>query len=288
MADTDYIYDVEPGQFDRNVLEESARRPVVVDFWAEWCAPCRALGPVLERVVRSHDGRVALARVDIEREREAAARYGVQSIPMVIIFANGRVAAQFVGAQPESEVARIIAAVAPSVADQLVSEGDQLAADGRMADAVAKYREALDGRADHAGALLRLGGHRLADGDAEGARELLSRVQESDAEYGEARGLLGRIEFAEVCRAGGGRAACQERAAGAAEDDLDALYSLACCLAADSDYEDALGLFLRIVGTDRTFRDDAAREAMLRIFTLIGPDSDVTKAYRRKLAAALY
>jgi len=287
MADNQVVFDIAPGQFEQQVVAASSRRPIVVDFWAEWCVPCRTLGPILERIVRSYQGRALLAKLNVDQDQQTAVRYGVHSIPAVMVFRDGRVAGEFIGALPEPEVARILAAVLPSRADELVSEGDRLLEQGRIEEAESRYRQALEQDADHAGALLRLGTDALEDGRSEEARKLLSRIEENAPEHDDAQGLLARIEFVEGCTATGGLAACERRLAQNAHD-LDARYDLACCLAAEENYDRALEEFLKIVETDKNYRDQAARNAMVRIFSLIGPRTELADSYRRKLARVLY
>ncbi len=287
MSSEDLIYDVAPGRFEERVIAASRARTVVVDFWAEWCAPCRALGPVLEDVVRSHGGRAALARVNVDQHQDVAARYGIRGIPAVHVFRDGQVVGQFVGALPRAEVERILGAALPSVADELAEEGSRLAGENRVEQAEERFRRALQERPDHAGALLALGTLVLEAGRTDEARELLSRIEENAPEHDAARDALARIEFAETCQANGGLEACRERAE-ATPDDLDARHSLACCLAADGQYGEALEEFLLILGANREYREGAAREAMVRIFSLVGPQGELAKAYRRKLAGVLY
>ncbi len=287
MSSQPVTFDVSTAEFEARVLQASAGAPVVVDFWAEWCAPCRALGPVLERLVASYKGRMLLARVNVDREPELAARFGVQGIPAVKIFRDGRVATEFVGALPEADVARVLASVVPSAADELVRKGDGRLGAGSPEEAEALYRQALEADPGQAGALLRLGAVLLERGEAAEARETLGRIEENAAEYTEAQGLLGRIEFAEACRAAGGREACEARAA-AEPQDLEARYALGCCLAAAGEYEGAMEAFLQVLTADRGFRDGAAKEAMLHTFTLAGAQSELVKAYRRKMAGVMY
>ncbi len=287
MAHDEVVFDVTPGRFDEEVIDASAERPIVVDFWAEWCAPCRSLGPVIEQVVRSYEGRVRLARLDVEADPQAASRFGVRGIPAVKVFRGGRVVGEFVGALPEPEVRRALEAALPSEADELLAEGDRLIEDGRVEGAARRYGEALQREPDHAGALLRLGTMAVEQGKAEKARGLLERIEEHAAEHEAARAMLGRLEFAETCRRAGGREACARRAEEEPEDP-DALYEMACCHAADEDYEAALERLLQVLRRDRAYRDGAAREAMVRIFTLVGPRSELADAYRRKLAGVLY
>jgi len=286
MLSQQIVFDVPPGQFDARVVAASAKVPIVVDFWAEWCAPCRALGPILERVVASYEGRALLARVNVDKDPQVAARYGVQSIPAVKVFRGGRIVREFVGALPEGEVTRMLAGVLPSRADEFVSEGDRLTDEGCVQDAEKSYRSALEQSPEHAGALLRLGTIAAERGDAAEARELLARIEANAAEHSAAQAVRAQIEFGDRCRQKGGLAACEQRLAERASD-AEARYDLACCLAAEGDYERALGEFLKVVSSDRNLRDQA-RNAMVRIFPLLGPDSELAAAYRRKLASALY
>lgn len=287
MAKDDIVYDVPPGQFEQQVVAASSKRTVVVDFWAEWCAPCRALSPILERVVRSFGGRAALARVDIDGDRDVAMRYGVQSIPAVKVFRNGAVVSEFIGALPEPHVTRILSAAIPSEADELVAAGDRLVQEGKVHQARGEYERALEVQPAHAGALLRVGSFALEEGDAAKALETLSRIEENAQEHEAAQGLLARIEFAEVCHKNGGPDACRRRLA-EEPDNLDARYNHACCAAAAGDYQTALEQLLQIVSRDKNYADQAARNAMVRIFALIGPRSELADTYRRKLAAVLY
>ncbi|MFO8008424.1 MAG: tetratricopeptide repeat protein [Candidatus Brocadiia bacterium] len=287
MAQSDNVYDVAPGAFESDVLEASAERPVVVDFWAEWCAPCRALGPVLEEVVESYGDRAALARVNVDEHRQVAARYGVQGIPAVKVFRDGAVVGEFVGALPRPEVERALARVLPTRADELVREGHQLLGSGDTDAARERFESALEEEPGHAAALLGLGRIALESGETELARELLGRIGEDASEHAPARALLAGVEFAETCREHGGAEACRERLE-SAPDDLDARYALGCCLAAREDYEEALEAFIEVLSRDRKYRDDAARQAVLDVFELIGPRSELAGRYRRKLAAVLY
>ncbi len=287
MEQSQNVFDVAPGAFQSEVLEASAERPVVVDFWAEWCAPCRVLGPVLEEVVESYGGRAALARVNVDEHRQAAARYGVQGIPAVKVFRDGAVVGEFVGALPRSEVERALARVLPGRADELAREGRQLLASGDAEAARDRFAEALEEEANQPAALLGLARTALAAGQTERARDLLGRVSQDAAEYAVARRLLAGMEFVEACRQHGGLAACRQRVESAPED-LDARYALGCCLAAEEDYEEALKAFLGVLSRDRDYSDQAARQAVLDVFDLVGPRSELARRYRRKLAAVLY
>jgi putative thioredoxin len=281
------VFNVPPGQFDAQVLNAAPNVTVVVDFWAEWCAPCRALGPILERVVSGYGGRAVLAKVDIEQDRELAMRYGIQSIPAVKIFRAGRMVGEFMGALPEAEVARIIGAFVPSPADELVAKGDGLLKEGKVDRATDCYAKALQEDAHHAGALLRLGTAAAEQGDADKARPLLQQIGEDAAEYEAAQAVLARFGFEANCRRRGGEAGAR-KALEQNPGDLDARYDLACCLVVTGDHAGALDELLAVLSADKNYGDGAAREAVLRVFSLVGPRSELANTYRRKLAAVLY
>ena len=280
-------FDVSEADFDERVLRASERVPVVVDFWAPWCAPCRSLGPVLERAVESYQGRLLLAKVNVDENPGLAAQWRVQGIPAVKVFVDGQVATEFTGALPEGEVRRILDLVAPSEADQRVKAADGLLGRGDRGAAKQALEGVLTDEPRHAGAALRLARLALDDGGTDAARELAGRVPEGSAEHAEAKALLDRFEFIDRCRATGGTAACSERAA-EAPDDLGARYDLACCQAADGDHEAALESLLAIVARDKAWEDGRAKDTMVRIFAIVGQRSPLADAYREKLTSLLY
>ncbi|HEV3402325.1 MAG TPA: tetratricopeptide repeat protein [Acidimicrobiales bacterium] len=176
------MIDVTDATFQRDVLDRSAQVPVVVDLWAEWCGPCRTIGPVLERVVGATDGAVELAKVDVDRNPEVAAAFAVQSIPAVFAIRDGKVVDSFIGAVPERTVEEFVARLAPgpSAADELVARGDE-----------ASLRAALDLQPDHPGAVVALADLLVDKGETDAALELLQRVPES----GDARRVAARARL---------------------------------------------------------------------------------------------
>src|SRR5881628_4191972 len=152
----EWVKDVTDASFDREVVEQSQRVPVVIDFWAPWCAPCRALGPVLERLAHEHAGAFVLARVNVDEAPAVSQAFGIQSIPAVKGFRDGALVAEFVGAQPEAAVRQFLVAVLPSEADRLARAGEAKAAAGDAAGAADAFHEALAHEARHPRALLGL------------------------------------------------------------------------------------------------------------------------------------
>lgn len=281
------VKDVSSATFEAEVLDASFERPVVVDFWAPWCGPCRMLGPVLERLAASANGAWTLAKLNVDEAQDLARRYGVQGIPAVKGFRDGRVAAEFVGAQPEARVRRFLEGLLPTAADLAVKEGERLLDAGQPGAAEAAFRQALAQKADHPRALLGLG-RALAEADrvAE-AVETLALLPPNTPERREAAPLLARLRLAGD---GEGQAAMQEAERVLHENphDPEANLVLGQALAARGDFGGALPRLLAVVERDKAFRDGAARTAMLAIFDALGSDHPLVAEYRRKLASALY
>ncbi len=279
------IVDVNERNFQREVIERSREVPVVVDFWAPWCAPCRMLGPVLEGLAQEFDGRFVLAKLNTDENPRLAAQFGIQGIPAVKAFKNGRVVAEFVGAQPRPMVRRFIEQLLPNELDAKTAEGRRLLAAGRFSEANAKFQEVLSERPDHPAALLGRAQALLGLGQEEAALKLLNQVPAATPEGAEAARLRAQV----VLRRGAGNGDEASLRARLTESpaDLEARYQLASLLASQQRYEEALEHFLEVVRRDRKFRNGDARQAMLHIFELLG-DQPLTRAYRNKLASVLF
>lgn len=276
MSPSSSVQDVSEAQFDTAVLARSRELPVVVDFWAEWCAPCRMLGPILEREVEALGGRVLLAKVDADQAPGLGQRYGVRGIPAVMAFRNGEVVADFVGARDAAFVRGWLAGLAPSPAKQA------LEAAKTDADLEALLADAEVGTA----ARLALAERHLAAGRATEAATLLEVVPRRGAEGDRADALLKAVAFARDAEAFGGEAKAREVLADA-PGDLDARWALASALAAKGDVAGALEAFLEVVTVKRAYRDDGARKAMLVLFERLGPQHELTREFRRRLQVVL-
>lgn len=254
--------DVGQDDFEARVIEASRKVPVVVDFWADWCQPCRILSPVLDRLADEYGGRFLLAKLDVDANPGLAAVFGVQGIPAVKAFRDGEVVAEFVGVQPEDVIRRFLDRVAPDVAALEPARKAEEA--GSMDEAERLYREALAANANDEQAIRGLARVLLARGADEEARSLLATVP-SDAE---SRRLLAELHLRKVADSGGasGRAA------------LAAL---------DGDHRDALDRCLKIIADGGEERG-APRETMVAIFDLLGEEHPLTREYRPRLASALF
>lgn len=284
MATAPTVIDVGDETFESEVVERSRRVPVVVDCWAPWCAPCRALGPVLERLAAEYDGAFILAKVNIDESPMVQQALRVQGIPAVKGFRDGGVVAEFVGAQPESAVRRFLEKLLPSEADGLTGEGAALAAtDG--AAARAKFEQALALEPRHPEALLGLARLHAAESRDADALTLLQRVSPGAPVAREAERFA--AELRTRADGTGDESALRARVT-AAPDDLEARLQLGRLLAARGRHEEALETLLEVVRRDPGFQDGAARKAMLDVFEVVGARAPLSEKYRSALAQTLY
>lgn len=283
MADASpHVIDVSEADFDAEVIERSHQTPVLVDFWAPWCGPCRSLGPVLEQLATEFGGKFVLAKANTEAHPALGSRYQVRSIPAVKLFHQGNVIADFVGALPGSAVRRFLDTNLPSEADQLVREAKQLADQGDRRKARERLREAIEVDPKHAGVHLLLAFWAMLDGDNEIVEHHIQAIPPTSNEYDATRHILAALQFHDVCRAGGGEASCRAKLE-ADQSDVDARYTLGCCLVLQESYEDALATFLEVVQRKRKYRDEAAQKAMRTVFGLIGRRTPLADRYIRQL-----
>jgi putative thioredoxin len=277
--------------FDEAVLRASAKRPVLVDFWAPWCAPCRALAPILDRLAAEFAGRLTLAKVNTEDEPELAARFGVRGIPDCKLFVDGRVADQFTGALPEGALREFLAGALPSAAASLVAAAKALLASADATGALARLDEAQALDPDDEDALLTRVEALLALDRAADAMAIIARLETPTRPSGrrvrDERRLAGLKARATLAAdAGADLAALAQKAAGTPVD-CAAKLAYARALAAAGDYERALDELLVIVRTDRAFGDDIGRRTMLTVFEALPGDGELVRRYRRELAAAI-
>lgn len=283
---TEYVIDVTDQTFATEVLERSKTVPVVVDFWAEWCGPCRMLGPILENLANEYQGQFILAKLDVDSNPQLAMQYQVQGIPAVKAFRNGEMVGEFTGAQPEPKVRQFIEGLVPSEADLLAKQGFEWEQHDQPAMAEENYRGALAKKPDHYPAKIGLGRVLLNQGEVEEAVSILSSIPEGARERQVADALLAGADFQK--HTAGQNEADLKAKLEADPNDVASRYALGSLYATKQQYAQALDEFLEVIRRDRSYNDDGARKAMLAIFTIIGEDRPLTKKYRQLLANALF
>jgi putative thioredoxin len=285
------VSDTTTAGFRQDVIAESMNRPVLVDFWAPWCGPCKQLTPVIEKAVRAAAGNVKLVKMNIDEHPAIAGQLGIQSIPAVIAFQGGKPVDGFMGAVPESQVKEFIAKLlgpdeGGGIAEAL-TEAEALAAAGEVQAAAQLYAAILAEEPDNLPALAAMARLCVEGGDLEGAKRFLGMVpagKEADPAIAGARAAL---ELAEKAAALGDLSELQ-RTVAANPADHQARFDLALGLAAGNDREAAVDHLVEIIKRDRAWNDDGARRQLVTFFEAWGPMDEMTIAGRRKLSTVLF
>jgi putative thioredoxin len=285
------VKDTTTQNFVKDVMEESKRQPVLVDFWAPWCGPCKQLTPVLEKAVKAAKGKVKLVKMNIDDHPAIPGQMGIQSIPAVIAFVNGQPADGFMGALPESQVMAFLERLTKDriggEAKDLLAEADAALADGDAAGASEIYAQILAEDAANVPALAGLARCYVETGALDKARQTLAQVPEaknSDAAVAAARAAL---ELAEQAKTLGPIAELEQKVA-ANPLDHQARFDLALALNGKGQRAEALDHLIAIVKRDRKWNDDGARKQLVQFFDAWGPADEATVAGRKRLSSILF
>lgn len=280
MMASDFIVDVNEADFEYEVIAYSAETPVVVDFWATWCVPCRTLGPLLEKLAEESHGGFRLARVDVDANPNLARRFNVRSIPSVKAFQNGQIVAEFSGALPEPRLREFLEKIAPSTGSLALEKGQSLLDMLDPQGAEQAFLDVLDEEPELAPAMLGLSKALLLQGRGLEASEILNSITD-DRLFSQVQnlkplaGALAEIETAEPLDV-------------LAAEPLEAAYEHSLRLAARGNLEAALDGLLDILRQDKRYRDGAARKMVVALLELLDEKSELTRAYRKELAMVLF
>lgn len=263
--------------FESDVIERSRSVPVLVDFWAEWCGPCKALGPVLERLAEKASGRWVLAKVDTDRNQQVAARYGIRGIPNVKLFVDGAPVNEFTGALPEQAVAQWLNKALPDPLANEIAQAEKAMGEGDAGDAVPVLEEVLRKDPAHERARVLLA-RSVLEREPARALDLVRGIEEDSKEF----------PVVDAIRTVAG---LTEKLAGAhalPESPVRQMYSDGLQALARFDHERALQHFIAVIRADRYYDDDGARKACVAIFKMLGEEHGITRSYRREFSSALY
>ncbi len=287
------VKDVSTADFMAEVVDASFEQPVIVDFWAPWCGPCKQLGPILEKVVRAANGAVRMVKLNIDENPEIAQQMRIQSIPAVYAFKDGRPVDGFVGAQPESQVKQFVqrlggTAGGPSPIEEAMAMAKEATQTGDHASAAAIYSQVLQHEPDNAEAVAGLARAALARGDHAQARQVLDGAPKELATHAEIVAARSALDLAEQAqKAMGSAGALRARLAKNADDHLARL-ELATALFGSGQREEAIDELLMLFKRDREWDDQAARRQLVKFFEAMGPTDPLTLSARRRLSSLMF
>ncbi|MEZ0222157.1 MAG: thioredoxin [Tardiphaga sp.] len=293
QAATALIKDTTTRTFVQDVIEESKRQPVLIDFWAPWCGPCRQLTPVIEKAVTAAKGKVKLVKMNIDENPEIPGQMGIQSIPAVIAFVNGQPADGFMGAVPESQVNAFIDKLtagmpgAEPTAAELLQEAEAILAEGDPATAASIYGEVIAADAGNIAAIAGLARCYVETGAIEQAKQTLELVPVAKREDAAVKAVQAKIDLVEQASALGPVTELEQKVA-ANPLDHQARFDLAIALNGANQRSEATGHLLEIVKRDRKWDDDGARKQLIQFFDAWGPTDEATVDGRRRLSTILF
>jgi putative thioredoxin len=290
-ATASLIKDTTTQTFMKDVIEESRRQPVLVDFWAEWCGPCKQLGPVLEKVVKAAKGKVKLVKMDIDKHPTIPGQLGIQSIPAVFAFANGQPVDGFLGALPESQVIAFIERITKDriggEEKDLLAAADAALADNDAAGAADLYAQVLANDSTNVAALAGLARSCVSTGAIDQAKQTLALVPDSKRNDSAVAAARAALEVAEQAKSVGPIGELEQKVA-ADPRDHQARFDLAVALNGKGRRQEAVDHLLEIVKRDRKWNDDGARKQLVQFFEAWGPTDEATVNGRKRLSSVLF
>jgi len=287
------VKDVSTADFMAEVVDASFETPVIVDFWAPWCGPCKQLGPILERVVRGANGAVRMVKLNIDDNPEIAQQMRIQSIPAVYAFKDGRPVDGFVGAVPESQIKAFVDRLGggrggPSPIDEALAMAREAVQAGDLAGAGGIYAQILQHEPEHPEAIGGLAKALIARGDLDKARQALDQAPKEIANHADITAARSALDLAEQARKTMGSAGKLRARIEQNPDDHDARLELATALFGSGDRETAIDELLALFKRDREWNEQAARKQLVKFFEAMGPTDPLTVAARRRLSSMMF
>lgn len=291
------IIDADQNSFTRDVIQASRELPVIVDFWATWCGPCKQLGPALEKVVTEAGGAVRLVKIDVDKSPDLSAQLRIQSIPTVYAFKDGQPIDGFQGALPESQIKAWVdqlikvhggGGAGPSPLDEALDAADTAMAEDDISTAGALYAQVLNEDPANVRALAGMARAYVKAGKIDKAREIIDQADDAARSDDLLRGVISAVELAEAGAAAAGDIDALREKSEADPADHQARFDYAVAAFAAGDPEGAIESLLEIIRRERAWNEEAARTELLKIFEALGPSDEITLAGRRKLSSILF
>ena len=287
MAESPHIIELTQENFQQIVIQGSAARPVLVDFWADWCAPCRSLMPILAKLADEYQGKFLLAKLNTEEQRELAARFGIRSLPTVKLFRNGQPVDEFMGALPESEIRAFLERHIPREADLLLNQADRLLLQGDATQAGELLEQARRMDPEYPRVRIAYARYKATLGELAEAERLLTELPLDVQMKPDVVSMLARIHFDRTAQESAPAATLQQTLEREPANS-EALYQLASHRIMENNYAEALELLLTLMQKDRQYGDDAGRKGMLQVFEMLGNEGDLVKRYRSRMFNILH
>ncbi|MCB1759086.1 MAG: thioredoxin [Gammaproteobacteria bacterium] len=284
MSESNYVFEVDQSSFASRVIEASYRQPVLVDFWAEWCAPCRSLMPLLAKLAEEFQGQFLLAKVNSDENQELALEFGVRSLPTVKLFRDGMPVDEFMGAIPEGQLREFLDRHIERESDRVFASALEAFSRGDREQALQLMERAHQMEPEKSRITLGYAGLLAEVGDFAGAESMLDQLPIAEQVGDEVVALRARLQFSGEADDLPAREQLQRQADGG---DLESLYQLAVADVNAGAYEPAMENLLVLMRKDRSFREDIGRTTLLKLFAMLG-DDPLVERYRRKMMTALY